>query len=57
MKRYLFLLVAAVLLLGQMPFAAAETTIAYEDLPQAHQALYERAMATALAEAPMRVPA
>lgn len=57
MKRYLFLLVAVVFLLGLMSFASAETTVAYEDLPQAHRTLYETAMAKALAEAPRRVPA
>ena len=57
MKGYLFLLVAVVFLLGLMSFASAETTVAYEDLPQAHRTLYETAMAKALAEAPRRVPA
>lgn len=56
LKRYLFLLAAAVLLLGMLSAASAETTIAYDDLPQAHRTLYEQAMATALAEAPRRVP-
>ena len=58
MKRYLFLLTAAMLLLrlGCISAAAGDTAVAYESLQQSHRALYEQAMATALAEARARVP-
>lgn len=60
LKRYLFLLTAAMLLLklGWISAAAGDgdTTVAYESLQQSHRMLYEQAMATALAEARERVP-
>lgn len=56
MKRYLFLIAAAVLLLCMACTALAESTIAYDDLPQAHRTLYEKAMATALADVQKRAP-
>lgn len=56
MKRYLFLIAALLLLLSMVCTAAAETTLAYEDLPQAHRVLYENAMAAARTEASKRAP-
>ena len=57
MKRYLFLITATVLLLSMIGIAsAAETTVSYDELPQAHRMLYEKAMATALADAQKRAP-
>ncbi|MBQ7138401.1 MAG: dockerin type I repeat-containing protein [Clostridia bacterium] len=56
LKRFLFLITAAVLLLCMACTALAESTIAYDDLPQAHRTLYDKAMATALADVQKRIP-
>lgn len=56
LKRFLFLLAASLLLLCAACTALAENTLAYDELPHAHRTLYEKAMATALADVQKRAP-
>lgn len=59
MKRYLFLIsvILLVLCIHAAADMGAETTVAYEELPPAHRALYDDAMAAALADVQKLVPA
>lgn len=57
-RKYLIWLAVLLLCAGCIPpDAAAETAVAYDDLPPSHRTLYETAMAKALEEAQSRAPA